>query len=236
MIFRALATACLLAIATGAHAGRLVVQPVFYEVELDATSYTYYLHGPVKAGSSNATTSGSSATVTAISGTPFDDVAVGDMLIFSDPYSPPTYRIITAKASGASITVDAAITLDGPPNAAAVGYPFSYRTLTSGTGAADGWVLVGGLTNKLLSLYISQLNVTGAIYFSVECRVDSVGPIRLFEANYASAALGSNGEAWPVTEDCTHLRVGIKIDSADDGGDLTTNREKVFAILTGEER
>jgi hypothetical protein len=210
----------------------LFVSPVMAQVEdrsvlvdydLDATSYTYCLHGNEQAGPASVQTSGSSTTVTAVTGTPFANLGVGDVMSWTIN-SLPSYRIVSAKASSISLTVNSAITLTGDA--------FRYRPLACGTGSGDGWFNTGdGYNVKTITIFIPQMDATGGVTASIECRNAGVQS-QLETVNYAAAT--TNGDARRVDAACEQMRVGFKIVTADDGADTTTHAEKVNVVFSGE--
>lgn len=104
-------------------------------------------------GGNNIKTSGSSTTVTEVtsSSLPFALLAVGDQIFVNG-----TTRWITAKASGASITVNATINIENGGS----GYPFTWKQVTCGTAATNGWIDVSQWIYKKLSVHINTLAST----------------------------------------------------------------------------
>jgi hypothetical protein len=219
--------------------------------ELDATAITYCrvtgkngdpFGGPI-AGIKKITTSGSSATTTEVTtdDLPFADLAVGDIL-FVDPgtgASGVLTRVITAKASGASITVNAAWNLS-----ATGGYSFRWLKNNCGTTATDGWIDVGNSSRLAITIQVDQYTVTGGINFQVQCRKGFVGslPEQIWPScttgacntvqNYASTA-GITSRTTIYTEaPFASCRVGQYIHTSDDGSDTTTDAEQITIGLT----
>lgn len=168
--------------------------------------------------SSVLSTSGSSTTVTATRDG-FANVAVGDPLWINDD-GVQLQRVVTARASATSITVNAAVDITGAS--------WEYRTLTCGTTDTSGAVPVSGYNHLTFQVILAQENSTSTDY-EVECRL--YGP----------------GTAWtvlsPIVNDtgvfndvvATDLgfdecRVGVRVNT-DDGGDTGVNAEQYTILL-----
>lgn len=217
-----------------------------FRYELDSTTYVYpqLCSGVTSAspgacpGSGNptsklVTTSGaSSATLTSVNtDAPFAGMAVGDALVLqsqdatSTLLSEPVTRRADAVASVNSITLSSAVIV---PTA---GVTFVWSRLVAGTGAAtDGWFPMPESASSQINISFDQANVTGGIDYKIECRqcVNAycttpniiAGPTNV--ASFPAAARASiTNERW------SQCRVGLKIGTADDGGDLTTNMEQI---------
>lgn len=215
------------------------------DYELDSTTYIYPTFCTLTAGSApgqcpgsgydmqrKITTSGaSSATVTTVSANAaFDVVAVGDMLLISPDgasVTTPALRRVVTRASADSITVDSNITI------ATAGANFRVWTLTPGTGvAADGWFRMDARP-ATIQVQIDQLNVTGGIDYSLECGMSPLGSSTpITSDSVATANLTAVGTVTLVVAEPYDLcRLGLKIGSADDGNDLTTNAEKITVTV-----
>ncbi len=216
------------------------------DYDLDATAITY-CNVTGERGSPFArpvavpiriTTSGSSTTTTELvaSSAPFESVAAGDILIV-DPGTGPANvlrRVITAKASSASLTVNTAWDLS-----ATAGYNFYYLKTSCGTAATSGWISVAGATQFTINFQIDQVNVTGGVDMQVQCRGASVGsaPIQIFPScttgscntvqNYSGTAGLASRTTIVTTASYSDCRVGILIHTSDDGGDTGANAEQI---------
>lgn len=211
------------------------------QYRLDATTATYCVvkgkagdpfRGSIP-GPSTITTSGSSTTTTegVASAAPFTLLAVGDVISVSSPDGTTANRVITAKASGSSITVDTAWDLS-------TAVPFSWWDVTCGTTASDGWIDVAGADRVAITFEIDQLNVTGGIDMQIQCRASGISssPVQVFPTcssgscatvqNYTTAGIASSTTVVLEVPYST-CRVGIFIHTSDDGGDLTTNEELI---------
>jgi hypothetical protein len=94
-----------------------------------------------------------------------------------------------------------------------------------GTAATDGWFGVSGAERIRFNVNVAQMSVTGAVYVSLECRND-VGSLeaitQVYETSYAAAGVNSYVLENASRDDSGgygQCRVGLKIDSADDGAD-----------------
>ena len=182
------------------------------------------------------TTSGSSTTITALNAAddPFTVVAAGDEITFI-VQGVEYQRVIITNADDDTITVDTAINLSVTPDGGAY---WRYRTRSCGTAATDGWFSVAQYPFASVTLELNQVNVTGHLEFKVQCRHfgSDNQPVDVYAegmANYRSggydAAQADNDtiivhNGFPVFESC---RVGMLIDTADDGGDTGSNAEQV---------
>jgi hypothetical protein len=178
-------------------------------------------------------TSSSSTTVTAVTGTPFDAVAVGDEITASGPLGNFT-RVIRAKASGASITVDSAVNLD-----VANGYGWTYRALTCGNSNSSGWIRLNG-TRHNVSLAVRDSTATGGVDFSIEGRYrEGLGlPVQLLTGNFSADIVTPGllsatwGNTYEIEDAVTEIRVGLKFGTNDDSSD--TGTESIDVTLTTE--
>lgn len=207
-------------------------------------------------GTANIKTSGSSTTVTevTIGSLPFADLSVGDLLFIADtPGRPNSVRRVAAKASGASITIDnpdfgeaAAIDIENGGS----GRKFSWRKVTCGTAAANGWIYVKPYLYKSLSIYLEQMNAT-SIDFKWECRHRTpvgYGPaVNVYPGTQTSGVCPggtvSSGKCryTAASQDTlTDVVIDIPYDSCrplfavntDDGGDTGADAESITAFVT----
>lgn len=220
---------------------------------LDSTSYVYpqfagklgqVLNDNISTLSSNATavkTAGSSVTVTTFTAAaaPFANVAVGDLITLvakgstANSGTPPGTRFtryVLTRADANNITISgAAIDISD-------GASLSWRKFSAGSTAADGWIPVDNLIDANFIFQIDQANTTTGIDYKVECKGTSptatpviiIGPITKTNAQTPYAAPNVFTERWAF------CRLGIKITSTDDGGDLTTNEEKISIEFIGK--
>lgn len=184
-------------------------------------------------------TTGTSSTTDAVTGTPFDLVAVGDQITVQIQPAATMIRYVASKASGAQITVRAAgQAADAWSLPATLGYPWSYRTQSCGYGLGSGWVPAPG--SSTLYLALEQLSATGGVVASLECRVAGGPPIpiQLWTSTYTTAILPGQpgGYSLPVGEDCEALRLGLRFGTNDDATDTdaTATREQITASIYEE--
>jgi hypothetical protein len=178
-------------------------------------------------------TSGSSTTVTAGAGAPFNLLDVGDEIIVTDPVDETqARRVITAKASGTSVTVDSAVSWTANGSS---GIPFTYRDRTCGTSDSSGWHDSTGKGNKLVILHVLALSATGGLDYFVQCRGlgDASTPTTLVTGNITQAIVPGNQattfDPIVVPEACTALRVGLKYGTTD-----TSGTDSISAFLRTE--
>lgn len=214
--------------------------------DLDETSFEYCrLLGASRAPDSPAfaavgtiETSGSSTTVTEeVSGTlPFENVSVGDELeIRSSEHVVVAAavvtrvgeifrRVVTAKASGASITVHTALNITKAT--------FTYRKLECGTAATNGWVPTGGSSSVSFSIHVDQINTTSGVTVQAECENigSSSSPIPLWSKVYTTA---TDDLVEFIGVQCDRMRVGSKLTSTDDGSDTGAAAEQISLYVRG---
>lgn len=221
--------------------------------DLDATAVTYCRvtgsdgspFGTWIPGGGKIFTSGSSATTSEVlaSSNPFTPVSVSDVVQVDLGTGPQNVllRAVAARASAAQITVGAAWNIDN----SSAGYNFGWKKTTCGTAATSGWISVAGFNKFTLTFSLIQISATGGVDVQMQCRGQDVGaqPVQVFPScttgacntfqNYTTAGIASSttvvgNEPWG------ECRIGVKIGSADDGGDFTTNAEQITAGLTLE--
>lgn len=215
--------------------------PLFADYDLDAVSYTFGWYtgqlGQVLAPPNNNVhlkikTTGSATAVAAFTtGTnPFAQLSVGDIIYVTTSGATPggtadgtlgrtLALLITVKTDADNITVSQAVDLS-------LGYFFTWRKFNTGTTAADGWIPVRGITAGNFVYQIDQQNTTTGIDYKIECKADSpsatavtiIGP-----TTKTTTYAGGN----VISEPWAFCRFGLKLTSSDDGGDLTTNAEKI---------
>ena len=184
-----------------------VDQAVFARTyDVASTSYIYCTTSDLRPGTANIETSGSSTTVTAVSGNPFESLAVGDDIQVTLA-GVATRRRITAKASAVSITVDSAINLDRDN-----GYGFQWNDVTCGTAATNGWIPVAGMKNKAVHIALDTINAT-SIEWKIQGRIRGATAADLTNATSWTA---TNAQVVVIPEELEAIRVGVKVTT--DGG------------------
>jgi len=178
-------------------------------------------------------TTGSSTTVvsnTASSGA-LGPVSVGSILSF-DVKGDQLERVVTAKASADSITVDAAINL-------AAGYGYWFRNQYFGPDTEDGWINVGAY--EAAAFTVELLALTGAanssIVTSAECRLAGasstpvqVGTAIVLTLVPTNVVHNVDLRLVPYSE----CRVGLGWDAdGDEATDTTTLKERINVRFAG---
>jgi hypothetical protein len=245
-----LAAVALLALAVPSLAQQQDVQvgQLAYRYDLDSTTLTFCrlvgnrqdVYASPIAGRDPIATVGTSATVTAVSGTPFSSVGVGDVLISNQPDGVNEIVIVTAKASSTSVTVDPAVDWEN----GGAGFPFSWYDLQCGTGAEDGWVASppGQHASVLLTVQYEAGDLTGGLDVVWQGRGANLGAEEI--QLYPGGGSDCGGFATLSTDVCTlatadvgtvkgrlafqvepnnyqEVRVGIKANTADPGDPTT---------------
>lgn len=218
---------------------------IMYRYNLNSTTEIFCSLGqevPVADRVQDAT----STTMTAVAGTPFLNVAVGDMIRGTDqPASGGEGFInsVVARASSSSITINTA--LSGEVNPTLTSATLFYRTLTCGTGINSGAFSMSKYGRTTVQIDITQLVLavpgTSTIDARILCRTAAtaqwlqVYPVLVppaVTATYVSLAV-VGGWAKEIQGTYHSCRVGLKINAADDGGDTGTNAEQVTISLKG---
>jgi hypothetical protein len=150
---------------------------------------------------------------------------VGDVFLLpSGEAGEDSQRAVMTKPSNDQITVNANITTP------AAGSAFAYRTLTCGTGAENGWITTRGAQEVNFGFTIAQLNTTSGIDFRVEGR-------NLAGSTTAAVLLGPvtftavGGGGLSIQAPWDQMRLGLKMNTTDDGGDTGANAEQVTATF-----
>lgn len=211
-----------------------------------ADTYTGSITGPAR-----IKTTGSSTTVVAVTAgqLPFASVDVGSPILIRRPNDSVDKRVVVAKASGDSVTVDVAIDLD-----TTLGFVFSYYNFTAGTAATSGWVDVSrfGVDTKFIIQYDQGDFATG-LQYRIECETQTLDPKpgvvypketsdcgpdgTLVTGTCQIAVAGATGIAEVLLGDpaANRCRVGIKgagADTSDAGAAL----ERITISVTGRRR
>lgn len=226
--------------------------PVVISYDLDSTSFVYPIaYGPtvspstvIRAQAAEGwydnvsqpaspteqrrikTTSYSASAVSCVSSSSaFLPVSTGDLIQVNDVFGRPNYASIFTRTDANTAALDRSLDLTQSGCAS-----YKYRKLVAGTAAYDGWFPVAGWGQTTVQIDVTQLNVTGGVYLQVECQAYPAQTTANVLASSNITAVGSYAVAIPEPWDT--CRVGMKIGTSDDGGDLTTNTEKisVYAI------
>jgi hypothetical protein len=198
--------------------------------QLDSATYIYCMTGPAVQGPGRVKTSGSSATVTAVAGLddPFTNVAVGDELMFATGTALQA-RVVTARASATSITVDSVINLG-----VTTGFGFTYAHPACGTAVTDGWFIPGPGKHTITIVY-RQGDLTGGLDFDIETRARGIlgSPVQILLGNIPATTALVNGTTVVLGETTDSFRVGLRYNTADTS-DAAANAEMIDVVLSTE--
>ena len=218
--------------------------------DLDSTSIIYCrvtgengdpFGGPIRADQ-KLKTSGSSATVVSntASSSAFLLVSVGDILVVDTGVGTTQRRIVTAKASDDSLTVNAAVDWSA-------GYKFGFLKQACGSTATDGWIdFPAGYDQKLISFHLTQINgVTGGIDMRVECKggEQDAQPRRVYPTttstdcgggtsaggfcNFTTAGITTGDFDVLVVEPRRACRVGLLIHTSETAESVEADNERI---------
>lgn len=217
--------------------------------DLDSTTLIYCVSSQLNTGSGRIKTTGSSTTVTSVTAgeSVFAPVGVGDTLTVMVS-GVETFRTVTAKASNTSVTIDSAANLDN----AGQGYGWSYRDVTCGTTANDGWLNVAGFRDKVFTF---EFNAGDADSIDIrwECKtsVPGANPVIVYPGksdtcgggslltgycNFPAAGVGITSRlALVVYEPWAFCRLGMKVKTTD-ASDAGAALESITAGFNGSTR
>ncbi len=170
---------------------------------------------PVEALVTSGATSVDVVAVSASTTAPFQNVAVGDILIFNLK-GEMTWRRVVTRADADTITVNAGIVIP------AAGKYFSFKRFYFSGDPIDGWFPVQGFASVSF-LYDVDANVaTGGVTSSIECKSDGVDNDTAFEVDTDNVASGAVGTLFSnvdllVSGVYTHCRASVRIGTGDDG-------------------
>ena len=215
------------------------------EFDIDSNTLTYFKmnglngnpFGPDIQGQSTIQTAGSNTTVTEfVAGAlPFTLLAVGDAIFVRRPDGTVDRRIIVAKASGASITINTPVDWTG-------GFAFTWRDLLSGTAVTDGWISASAAAATTFHIQYDQGDLN-TLAVRVECRGGYPGalPIQVFpacaagacatEQAYTTVGIASRSTFVVVDPVFTECRVGLRYTTTDTS-DAGANLESVTVGVT----
>lgn len=207
------------------------IPPTFYQMvtayDLSSASFTYPLLLPTPVnGPATIKTAGASTTfVEATAGTaPFALVKAGDLLFIRTSATATLLKTVVTRTSDASIVVDGAAVDLGT-----AGVAFTFRSLTDGTGAAQGWLTVSKFSKKNFVFQLDTINAT-SIDVQVECKVcgssgqgcDYSNPVKVYPpvggtgqcgtGNFTTAGITARC-AVVANEDWDQCRIGYKINT-----------------------
>jgi hypothetical protein len=240
--FLAILTAASAPVQAQSQSQQLVIQ---FKYNLNSTTETYCALGN-EVTDLDRVQDATSTTMTAVSGTPFANVAVGDMITGVDQPSSggeSFVNSVVARASATSITINTAISPDVNPTLTSA--TLKHRTLACGTAPNSGAFNVAIFKYFTVQIDIQQMVLltpgTSSIDTRIVCRTGNMSqwlqvyPILVPPAvtpSYVSSTV-VGGWARTFNEEFSQCRVGMKINSADDAGDTGTNAEQVTVTVTG---
>lgn len=213
--------AALLLLAPGVWAQE--IPPAFVQIvtgyDLTNGSFTYPLlaltavNGPSNIKSSGSSTTFNEATV---GSGPFGLVSVGDLITVKNTAGILVQRTVVTRPSDAQITVDSAADLG------TAGVPFTFRKLSDGTGAAQGWLKVAQFSQKTFVMQIDTI-AAASIDARLECRQlgDYAGIVLVNWTGTGTQCTATNFTVAGVTARCftfstdvwDQCRIGFKINA-----------------------
>lgn len=218
---------------------------VLYKYDVDSTTETFCVlegangtpFGPGIQSIGNVTAA-NDPTLTAVDATQdvFAELAVGDVLVFNNPTA--VVRLET-KTSADAVEMSEAQTITAKP--------FQWYKLVCGTAATSGWFDVSNFDGGVVITVQSEQQVDDGNGIDVrwQCRGSSFGqaPIQVYPDNSSAAAVTNFAQgntattegrvALYIPEPWSECRVGLDMNTADDGDDATTNLEEFTISLTG---
>lgn len=173
-------------------------------------------------------TSGFSTTIsgTASAGA-FSQVDVGDLLLFNVK-GRLEERVVITNADNDTVTVEAGITLSPAQG-------FSYRKLNVGVDQEDNWISVDGFDAVHWTFNVVQMNGTGGITTTVNCRNKGAGSTtgHLVYTNSVAAAGRSDFSLDNRLAAFQQCRAGLAWGTNDDAVDTTTAQEQINITVSG---
>ena len=244
MLRKMLALALLLPQLVTAQGSQSTVRPIMALYDLDSATETFCAFDPsLSPDNGNVITAGSSATITSVAGTtttPFLNVAVMDqILIGGSAGSAAATRTVLERASSTSVTLSSAIDVSSPTT----GRTLQHRTLRCSTDGTAGAFSVSGYDSLVIDFTIQNQNTTTGIDVRLQCRVadsnarwQQVFPVLVppaVTATYTTYTGDAEGLAYefPPLSKWDQCRLGIKLNTTDDGGDTGTDQEQVSATM-----
>jgi hypothetical protein len=216
---------------------------VMFKYNLNSLTETYCSLGTQFDISEGRVADATSTTMTAASGTPYDRVAVGDLITGTDLGGKSYINSVVARASNVSITINTPISPEVSPTL--TNASIQARTLTCGTEPNSGAFDVSRYEGFTIQFDLQQLVLgnpgVSTIDSRILCRAGNqaqwlqVYPVLVppaVTASYVSHAV-TGGWAKEITGRFSQCRVGLKINAADDGGDTGTNSEQVTVSVQG---
>jgi hypothetical protein len=175
---------------------------------------SYSVNCLVKSGATSVDVIAVSASTTAC----FQNVAVGDMVIFN-VNGEVIQRKVATRTDADTITVNSKVAIP------AAGVNFAYKKFFFSTDPIDGWFPVAGWDTVSFAFEVDANADTGGVISNVECATfltsDPPGSEVEVAVDTATVATGATGEDVTtvdlrLTPHYTHCRVGVKFGTGDD--------------------
>lgn len=197
---------------------------------VDGQDVTRYSPFNWKKEARKAKTSGSSTSVTSntASSGAFTFVAANDILLFNVQGTILERKVVT-RTDADNIVVNAAIDLTE-------GYAFAFKTPYFGPDTEDGWIPVSQFGAIAFIVDVDQMNGTGGITTSAECRVvgpSGTGGVMQVGTDNITAA---GAKTYSVDLRLVHYdqcRIGVVWGTNDDATDTGTAIEQITVAFTG---
>lgn len=180
----------------------------------------------------NGATTTDVTAVSAATTAPFQNVSVGDLLLFNVGGDVVVRRVAT-RADADTITIATGLTIP------AAGLNFSYRKRYYFADPIDGWISVQGYRAVSFAVEVDANANTGGVISSIECAsaMSSDGPSRevVIEVDtdtVASAATGFAVTSIILTElpHYTHCRAGLRFGTGDDADAANEDIDMTVAL------
>jgi hypothetical protein len=217
-----------------------VFVPIVSSHDYDSATPTACLLGPLVTGLGTVSTSGSSATLTADRTTSFTSTitANAELMLQAPGSTVTTFAKVDSVTDGDTLVMRDAITV-------AAGTAWSYRNVTCGTGAGDGWFGVTNVTPmRTWNLTVAQIALaSGSMAVTLRCKQspwETLGTLVYPETGAAGSECATGlftttASCKIVDNDIRHTLCRWLVALTDDAGDLTTNREQVTISVLGSQ-
>jgi hypothetical protein len=202
-------------------------------------------------GTARIKTTGSSTTVAAVTAgqNPFANLGVDDVIMVTRSTGTGAgtsdRRVIVAKASADSVTVDVAVNWDQT-----TGFVFTWLDFQSGTGDTAGWIDATGYATKTITFQLEQISGVGSgIDVRWECRGQGIGalpnPVHPGSSAGASCGPGTLASQFcnfttagattgrfsvsipPDVSNCAQVRIGVAIGTSDAAEAVEGDKERI---------
>jgi len=215
--------------------------------DADSTSFTYCMTGPVRTGPGSISTSGASVTTTGDATAKLDtNLNVGDRIWVTSPAGNLLPRYVASIVSETEITVEARGGTDTWTLAA--GTQWRFANVTCGTALTNGWFNVSQFLKHpagsvTVVVQVDQMDTDAAgldLRWEAKVAGENAAPVQICPAtngtvtNVLEANAGIGARYGCVMDyGFVQARVGVKINTADDGVDTGAAREQINIYVTG---